>query len=249
MTVQSPSSSAIPPAAAPTEFDHRGIRRLGIGSGLGIAGGLLAVALPLGLLALNAYGPSEFFTFTTFFVQLLSVLLLAGAILFLLSLFTYRRAFAALRHADRRFVTASVLCLVGTLGFLLLVIAAAVLLGSTSSLLTCWHGQPSHALSCVRSGTPLGAYTGLAGFWLGWLGGLGIVLGLSLAGHRFRRGALTGGAVLYSLLLLVLIGPFADLVFPVPGVRYLVVVAPLLVLLAPAVVWAGSRRPLAWVRH
>lgn len=249
MSGQSNPPGTIPPAAAPTEFDHRGIRRLGIGSGLGVAGGLLAVALPLGLLELNAYGPSQFFAFSTFFVQLLSILLLAGAILFLLSLFSYRRAFAALRHADRRFVSASVLCLLGTLGFLLLVVAAAVLLGSTNSLLSCLHGEPSHALSCVRSGSPLGAYTGLAGFWLGWLGGLGVVLGLSLSGHRFRRGALTGGAVLYALLLLVLIGPFADLVYPVPGVRFLVVVAPLLVLLAPAVVWAGSRRPPAWVRH
>jgi hypothetical protein len=249
MAAGASSSATVPPAASPTEFDVRGMRRLAVGAGLGIAGGLLAVALPLGLLLLNAYGPAQFFAFTSSFVQLLSILLLAGAILLLLSLFAYRRAFAALRHTDRRFVTASVLCLIGTLGFLLIVIAAAVLLGSTSSLLSCLHGEPSHALSCVRSGTPLGAYTGLAGFWLAWLGGLGVVLGLSLSGRRFHRGALGGGAVLYAVLLLVLVGPFADLLFPIPGAKYLIVVAPLLVLLAPAAVWSGSRRPPGWVRR
>jgi hypothetical protein len=232
-----------PQVRAVTELDVKGVNRLAIGAGLGLAGGILAIVLPIALFWVSAYDPGGFFTFSTGLVQVTSILLLAGAILFLLSLFVYRRAYVSLRKVDRRFVGASVLCLVGSLGFLLLVVSSAVLLGSTSSLLSCLHGQPSHALSCVRGSSPLGAYTGLAGFWLGWLGGVGIVSGLLLGGRRFRRGSLTGGGVLYALLLLALIAPFLDLVYTFQGAQYALLAAPFLVLLAPAFVFGGSRRP------
>ncbi|MCI4335493.1 MAG: hypothetical protein L3K04_07715 [Thermoplasmata archaeon] len=233
----------------PGDLDLSGLRRLAIGGGLGVAGGLLGIALPLGLLLVAAYGPSGLFAWSTTLVLATSILLLAGGFLLLLSLFAYRRAFVAIRKVDRRFVSASVLCLVGTLGFLLLVISAATLLGSTSSLLSCLHGQPTHALTCVRAQSPLGAYTGLAGFWLGWLGGVGIVLGLGLAGRRFRRRALGGASVLYALLLLALLGPFIALLYPVPGVEFVLLVAPILVLLAPALAYSGSRALPSTVRR
>jgi hypothetical protein len=142
---------------------------------------------------------------------------------------------------------ASVLCLIGSLGFLLLLVAVVVVLGSTGPLLTCIHGQPSHALSCLRSGQPLGAYTGLLGFWLGWLGGVGLVLGLSSAASRFSRGVLYGSAALYGVLLLALVGPFVGLLYPVPGAQYLLLLAPLLALLAPALAYAGTRRAPATI--
>ncbi|MCI4364218.1 MAG: hypothetical protein L3K13_08005 [Thermoplasmata archaeon] len=232
-----------PQARAITEQDIRGVNRLAIGAGLGVAGGVLAVVLPIAFLLVSTYYPGGFFTFSSTFVEVTSVLLLAGALLFLFSLFAYRRAFVALRKVDHRFVGASVLCLVGSLGFLLLVLSSVALLGSSSSLLACLHGQPSHALSCVRSSSPLGAYTGLAGFWLGWLGGLGIVSGLFLGARRFRRRSLAGGGILYTLLLLVLIAPFVDLVYSFEGAQYALLAAPFLVLLAPALVYGGSRAP------
>ncbi|MGA8663696.1 MAG: hypothetical protein WB809_01300 [Thermoplasmata archaeon] len=234
---------------APRVEDTKGASRLALGAGLGLAAAVMTLVLPSLFLWLALYSPGGFFSLGSTLVQTLSLLVLIGAFLFLLCLFTYRLAFGALRKVDARFTAASVLCLIGSLGFLLLLIAAAVLLGSTSSLVQCMHGQPSHALSCLRSSQPIGAYTALVGFWLGWLGGVGIVLGLGSAGHRFARAALYGGAAFYGLLLLVLVGPFLSLVYPVPGGEYLLLVTPALALLAPAFVLAGSRTPPATVRR
>jgi hypothetical protein len=228
--------------------DQRGARRLALGAGLGIAAAILTIVLPLLFLYVATYNPGGFFTISSMLIEDLSILVLAGAILFLLSLFVYRRAFATLRKVETRFWIASALCLVGSIGFLLIVILAAVVLGSTSSLQNCVHGSPSHALSCLRSNQPIGAYSGLLGFALTWLGGLGIVLGLFFAGHRFSRGTLAGGAVLYLLLLVVLVAPFIALIYAVPGTQYVLLVAPILAVLAPALVFAGARRPFASVR-
>ncbi len=228
--------------------DQQGARRLALGAGLGLVAAVLTIALPLIFLYLATYNPGGFFTFSSTLIEDLSILLLAGAILFLISLFVYRRAFATLRKVESRFWIASVLCLIGSIGFLLIVVLAAVILSSTSSLQTCLHGSPSHALSCLRSNQPIGAYSGLLGFALTWLGGLGIVLGLFFAGHRFVRGALAGSAVLYLLLLLVLVGPFIALLYAVPGTQYVLLIAPVLAILAPALVLAGVRQPFASVR-
>jgi hypothetical protein len=237
--------------AAPTVTvrveDAKGSHRIAIGAGLGVAGALITLLLPFALLWLALYNPGGFFHLSSSLVQDISLLVLAGAILFLLSLFVYRRGFAVLRAVDRRFTVASVLCLIGSLGFLLILVAVVVILGSASSLVTCIHGQPSHALTCLRSGQPLGAYTGLVGFWLAWLGGVGLVLGLSSAGRRFSRGVLYGSAALYGILLLALVGPFVGLIYPVPGAQYLLLLSPILALLAPGLAYAGTRRPPATI--
>jgi hypothetical protein len=227
--------------------DAKGSHRIALGAGLGVAAAAITLLLPFLLIWLAAYNPGGFFVFNSTLVEYVSLLVLAGAILFLLSLFVYRRGFAVLRAVDRRFTVASILCLIGSLGFLLVLVAVVIVLGSTSSLLSCMHGQPSHALSCLRSGQPLGAYTGLVGFWLGWLGGVGLVLGISSAGRRFSRGVLYGSAGLYGLLLLALVGPFVGLFYPVPGSQYLFIVTPVLALLAPALAYAGTRRPPATI--
>jgi hypothetical protein len=228
--------------------DHTGARRLALGAGLGFAAALLTIVLPLAFLYVATYNPGGFLSLGSTLFSALSILVLAGAILFLLSLFVYRRGFVVLRTLDPRFRVASTLCLIGSIGFLLVVVLAAVVLVSTSSLSHCLHGSPSHALSCLRSNQPVGAYSGLLGFWLTWLGGLGIVLGLFSAGRRFTHGILSGAAVLYLLLLLVLVGPFLALLIPVPGSQYLLLVAPILAVLAPALVFSGARRPFAAVR-
>jgi hypothetical protein len=228
------------PAVVARTLDEKGVGRLGIGAGLGFAGALCTIVLPLAFLFLVTDLHTGFFTFSASLVQVTSVLVLVGAILLLLSLLFYRRAFAALRKIDGRFTPASILCILGSLGFLILLIAAAVVVGNASSLIACAHGRPSHALSCLESGTPFGAVTGAIGFLLGWVGGVGIVLGLFLAGHRFRAGALTGSAAVYAILLLVLLVPFAGLVVALPDLSVLIVLAPLFAVIAPALALSGA---------
>jgi hypothetical protein len=226
-------------------LDEKGAGRIGIGAGLGFAGALCAIVVPLAFLFLVTEVDSGFFVFDSSLVQITSLLVLVGAILLLLSLFFYRRSFSALRKVDRRFIAASVLCIIGALGFLLLLVAAAVVVGDANSLLACAHGQPSHALSCLKSGQPLGAITGTVGFLLGWLGGIGIVLGLFLAGNRFHVGALGGAAVVYLVLLLILLVPFLALVVALPNLSALVLLAPILAILAPALALVGANRSRA----
>ena len=234
-------------ASAPTplsEPDRKGLDRIAMGAGVGLAGALLAIVVPVAFLLVAAYAPGSFLSLhQTGFIEATALLVLAGAILFLLSLFVYRRGFAQLRKVDSRFKVASALCIIGTIGFLLILVAAVVIVGSANSLLTCIDGHPTHALTCLRSGEPLGAYTGLVGFWLGWLGGVGLVLGLSAGSSRFRSRAMGAGAALYGVLLLALVGPFISLVVTFPGVEYLLLVSPILSLAAPLLVFRGSRPP------
>lgn len=219
-----------------------GLRRLGTGAGLGLAASLVGIVLPLSFLLLATYNPGGYFGFGRLLIETTSILLIAGAILFLLSLFFYRRGFLALRHSDPRFTTPALLCIIGSLGFLLILIMALLLFGASSSVVECLHGQPTHAFSCLRANQPLGAYSGLIGFGLGWVGGLGIVVGLGRAGTRFHAGGVSGGAALYALLLLVLVGPMVRLLVVIPATEWLALVAPILAVLAPGVVFGAIRR-------
>ncbi|MGA8542323.1 MAG: hypothetical protein WB947_02095 [Thermoplasmata archaeon] len=233
-------TTAAPPN--PQELEEKGVLRLGLGAGLGFAGAITAIVVPLTFLFLVANFPGGFFVWNSMFVEVLSILVIAGAILLLISLFVYRRSFAALRKVDRRFLAASVLCIIGSLGFLLLLVAVAVVANNSGSLLTCVRGPTSGALHCLESGQPLGAYTGLIGFFLGWIGGVGIVLGLLMAGGRFHNGSISAGGVVYALLLVVLILPFVALFVTVPGAKDLVIIAPLLAVVGPGLALAGSVR-------
>ncbi|HYB78766.1 MAG TPA: hypothetical protein VEG66_03265 [Thermoplasmata archaeon] len=226
---------------APSVEEGRGLYRIATGAAVGLAGALLAIVVPIAFLLAAAYAPAGFLSLhQTGFVEATALLILAGAILFLISLFLYRRGFAQLRKVDPRFTLASVLCLIGTVGFLLILIAAVVIIGSANSLLSCVNGHPTHALTCLRSGEPLGAYTGLVGFWLGWLGGVGLVLGLWAGSSRFHSRFIGVGGALYGVLLLALVGPFVSLVVAFPGVEYLLLLAPILSLLAPFFVYHGT---------
>lgn len=233
------------PSIPRSEQDRAGISRVATGAGIGLAAAILAIVLPIAFLLVAAYDPSGFLALDeTSFVYATGLFILAGAVLFLFSLFVYRRGFAHLRKVDSRFTAASILCLIGSVGFLLLLVAAVVIVGSASSLLSCVSGHPSHALTCLRSGEPLGAYTGLVGFWMAWLGGVGIVLGLSAASSRFKTRAIGAGAAFYAVLLLVLVGPFVALVVSYPGSEYVLPLIPFLSVLAPYFVFRGAR-PLA----
>jgi len=232
--------ASAPPS--PTQQDQKGRYRIATGAAVGLAGALLAIVLPIAFLLAAAYAPTGFLSLhQTGLIEATALLILAGAILFLISLFLYRRGFAQLRKVDTRFSVASALCIIGTVGFLLILIAAVVIIGSANSLLTCINGHPTHALTCLRSGEPLGAYTGLVGFWLGWIGGVGLVLGLSAGSSRFHSRPIGLGAALYGVLLIALVGPFIALVVTFPGVEYLLLLAPILSILAPSFVYGGSR--------
>lgn len=220
--------------------DEKGVFRLALGAWFGLFAGVIAIVIPLAAIWLSTYSPSGTFSLGTSLVQTSSGLVLAGAVLYILSLFLYRRAFAALRKVDSGFTVASFLCFLGALGFLLIIASAAVLAGTASSVLQCVHGQPSHALSCLESGQPLGAYTGLVGFFLAWVGGIGIVLGLSLAGDRFDRHAIDVGAVFYLLFLLLVLLPLVEMAVRLPGIEFLLVVVPILTIAAPLLVLAGA---------
>jgi len=52
---------------------------------------------------------------------------------------------------------------------------------------------------------------------------------------------------MYAILLLALVGPFLGLIYPVPGAQYLLLLTPLLALVAPALAYAGTRRPPATI--
>lgn len=237
------ATSTMAPVSAPSrEGEVKGLGSLGTGAGVGLAGGIVGVVLPILFLWLTTHNPGGFFTYNATLIDTTGYLVLAGAVLLFLSLFLYRHGFSALRKVDGRFAIASVLCIVGSIGFLLILVSAAILVGSSSSLIQCLHQSPTGALSCIRSGQPLGADTGLVGFWLGWLGGFGIVVGLALAGRRYRNGAVQGGAALYAFLLLVLIGPFLELLTSLPGIDYLLLAVPVFIVLGPGLVLGGARR-------
>ncbi len=221
------------------EYDQKGATRLGSGAWLGLLAAVIAVVVPSLALFASAYAPSGFFSFAPSLLQVSGALVLVGAVFYILSLFLYRRAFATLRRLDPEFSLASFLCLLGSVGFVLILAAAAVLTGTASSLLGCIHGSPTHALSCLESNQPFGAYTALIGFVLAWVGGFGIVYGLWLAGGRYDDRTLDLGSLVYLLFLLLVLVPFFEIAFPFPGGEFLLVLVPVLSVAAPGFVLLG----------
>jgi len=229
---------------ASNEGEPKGLRRFETGAVFGLAGGVAGLVLPITLNLLAFYDPVGIVTFGTTLVELTTIFVLAGVILLAVSLIYYRFGFGALRKFDRWFLGASILCNIGSIGLLIILIPMALALYSTPSMVQCIRGAPSHALSCLGTIQPLFAYAVIVGFWLAWLGGLGIVVGLGLGGRRYREVRLFGGGATYALLLLVLIAPFVALLFPIGGWQYPLLTVPLLALLAPGLVYAGSHRVL-----
>jgi len=234
----------VAPPTNGTEDEPRGLRRFETGALFGLAGGMAGLVLPITVNLFAFYYPVGIFTFGTTLVALTTIFVLAGAILLAISLILYRLGFGALRRFDRWFFGASILCNIGSIGLLLIIIPMALALYSTPSMVQCLRGAPSHTLSCLGTIQPLFADAVILGFWLAWLGGLGIVVGLELGGRRYREPRLFGGGSAYALLLLVLIAPFVALLFPIGGWQYPLLTVPLLALLAPALVYAGSHRLL-----
>ncbi|MGI0054964.1 MAG: hypothetical protein ACREBZ_04515 [Thermoplasmata archaeon] len=215
---------------------RRGTEWLRAGGVFGLAGGILAIALPFLFLWLAKNEPGGFFTFAASFLQFTSLLVLVGAVLVLISFFCYRWSYSLLRQASARFWVASALCLVGSSGLILIIIAAALASGQSNALVTCAQGSLSHAFSCVQSASPASAYAGLLGFWLGWIGLVGIVLGLFLSAGTFRSTLYGAGGALYSILVILLVAPFIATLYPVPFISGLTLAVPIAAVLAPLLV-------------
>jgi len=229
-------------APDPAEIDRRGVRWLSLGGGLGCASGIAILLLPSVFLWIATYAPTGFLSPGPHLVTIDGVLVLAGALLLVLSLFLYRRAFSTLRRSDRRFRGPWALSLVGTLGVLFVLATAVIVLAYSNSIPACLgpHGVPS--FSCLQSHAPWAVTSGLVGFWLTWLGGVGIVFGLGLAGRRFRTVLFSAGAALYAVVLLALVGPFFAALRPFPGSADLLLGASIVAVVAPALVLVASSR-------
>jgi hypothetical protein len=224
---------------------RKGLRRIEIGSILGLAAGVVGLALPIALVLLATYSPATIFLTGKQLIEVTAILAIAGALLFAICLIAFRLGFSTLRGFDRRFWSASVLCILGSVGVLLLVIPIGIAFASSDAIANCIRGAPSHALTCVRSVSPLASYWAVAAFWLLWLGGLGIVIGVGLAASRFHQAAFYGGAAVYAVLLLGLLAPALGLLFPVGSLTYPLLAAPFLILLASGLTLRGSRRAVA----
>ena len=220
--------------------ERRGLRRVVAGSTLGLAAGVVGLALPVGLFLFASLWPGLIRVPPGDLLRVTAVLALAGSILFALSLTLYRWGFWALQDGDRRFWAASALCLFGTVGIVLLVLPVIIAFTQSDAMASCIQGSPTKVLACFDSAAPVAAYVALAGFWLLWIGGLGIVVGIGLVSVRYRESYLAVGAGLYALLLLGLLPPVLGLVFPLETTVYSIFALPVLVLLAPAVIAYGS---------
>lgn len=225
--------------------DQIGRRRLFLGGLFGLAGGVLGFVVPAALLLAAHFAPGAGDDPAT--VEL-GVIVAAAALLFL-CLVAYRSGFRALRSADRRFRIASTLCLVGSIGLLLLIAAATYVSGSAGDLVGCFTGAPSSTVSCVQAHVPTTSVGGglavefaVAAFLLAWVGSLGLVFGLGWEAHRIGSAALGAGSVLYALELLVLVGPIAGYVLALPVASDTVAALPFLGVLAPAFAVLGTTR-------
>jgi len=222
--------------------ETQGLRRFQTGAAFGLAGGVVGLVLPVSIILLAYYDTSGTIAFNATLLGFTSLLVLVGTLLLAISLIYYRFGFGSLRRWDPWFLVPTILCNIGSIGFFLLIAAVAFALPSTPSLVQCIQNSPTSTLTCLQAIQPLTAYSVVAGFWLAWIGGVGIVLGLELGGRRYQDPHLVVGGAAYAVLLLVLVAPFIALLFPVGGWQYPLVTLPLVALIAPAYVYVGSYR-------
>ncbi|MGC2290179.1 MAG: hypothetical protein WA688_10055 [Thermoplasmata archaeon] len=258
MSVQPPppvGSKGVPiPPGAPRvadvgPLDPKGLRWIATGAGLGLTAAATGLAIPVALVLLATYSPTGLLRFGPTLIQATGLLAVVGTLLFAVSLIAFRYGFAAFRKFERWFWSASILCLIGTVGWVLLILPAGIALLASNALFLCVQAAPTKALVCIQSVTPLAGYVAVIAFWLVWVGQLGIVVGLALTGRRFRETLLHAGTALYALLLLVFIAPFIGLVFVSGALSYAVIATVALGLLAPACVAYGCGRPDADARR
>ncbi len=229
-----------PPPAPPSTEEAKAARLLRVGSALAVAGSFLLLGGPTALLFLArrhlyglAPGAGRLVGWDGYFV-------IAGGIFVLLALLSYRRSFSHLKHADAALRPAAFLCLIGSLGALVLVVAGAYLTAGASGITGCLSGRSDHALACLRSADPTAGALAIAGFWLAWLGIVGVAGGLFLSGRHFRRGLVSAGGALFALLAADLLVPFVAVLARVPDGAYALAIAPFAAVLAGLLVLIGA---------
>jgi len=196
--------------AAVSGEELSGVSRVKWGALLGIlglvlaVGGVLVVLLDVGLGITN--------TSDAGYVSLLKTILLAvilvviGVLLALLSFVLYTAGFAALRRSDRRFSTPMVLCVIGLIGLALIGGFVVSYAGGIDSALGC----PSSNSTCQNNATSIGhgvVVLAYVGGLLGFIGLIGLILGLYRFGSRYQSSIAKVGAILYIIPFLSVIAP------------------------------------------
>lgn len=230
--------------AAGSPAGLQGDRRIAVGAGLGIAAGVLLGVLPSLLFTVLYSGSTGSLPLGASLFQTTGLLLIAGALLFLLSFSFYRWGFSRWRHQDARFDGPVALCLVGSVGAIAVVAAGIAIYSSPSAIESCLHGRPSQWSSCLFGLSPYAALATTVGIVGGALGGIGLVAGFALVAQKVRSAALAAGAGVYALLWI--LGAASLIVELVSSavLRPLLVTLPWVAVLAPLLVLAGASRAL-----
>jgi hypothetical protein len=242
--VEQSSHPSGPSTSGPSSADasRKALGRIATGSVVGLAAGVVGLALPVALVLLATYRPGWAVLTGSQLIEVTSVLAIAGVLLFALCLIFYRFAFSAIRRFDHRFWAASALCILGTVGLILLLVPIGLAFASSDAIANCIRGSPSHAFSCVSTVSPLASDWAIAAFWLAWLGALGIVVGVGLAASRFHQAWFYAGAAAYGFLVLGLLGPALGLVVTSLPITDPLLAAPILLFVASALTFHGARR-------
>jgi hypothetical protein len=199
----------VAPAAA-TGDELSGVGRIKWGALLGILGlvlaigGVLIVLLDVGLAVTNTTDAGYVSLLKT--ILLAVILVVVGVLLALFSFILYTAGFAALRKADRRFSTPMVLCVIGLIGLALIVGFVAFYAGGINSAIGC----PSSNSTCQNNATSLGhgvVVLAYVGGLLGFIGLIGLILGLWRFGSRYSSSIAKVGAILYIIPFLSIIAP------------------------------------------
>lgn len=183
---------------------------------LGIALGLLApivllFAVGIGLSLFSAASGSLSVAIAT--LELIFLLPLVGALLLFVSFVLYVGGFAKLRRADYTFSVPMGVSVVGIIGFLLLMLGFGLLVGEIFQVASC--GGPGVATSsCVTLSADAGTFAiaVLVGLLLGFVGWVGLILGLYRVGKRYSSGITKAGAILYIVPLVDIVAPILILV-------------------------------------
>lgn len=219
---------------------HRGDRRIQSGAVVGLGAGILLAILPSLLFTELYSGGTGGLPLGSATLRGSGLLLIAGALLFLVSFWLYRWGFSGWRQRDPRFAVPIALCFVGTIGALAVVGCGIAIYSSPTAIETCLHGRPTQWSSCLIGLSPLGALTTIVGILGGVLGGIGLVVGLALVARWVRSTALGVASAVYGTLwtlgALTIVG--GDL--PVGTARALLLLLPVVAILAPLLTLVGA---------
>ena len=237
-------TSAMSPGPSATDrfLDRRGAGWLRAGGIFGAVGAAVAFAVPALLWGLARWGATPLIPFGTAWTQIAGILATAGAVLILVSFVCYRWSFSLFRRVAPRYWVPSALCLVGSSGLLLVLVATVLATGAAASVAGCVQGSWTNAYSCLQSASPLGAYAGLLGLWLGWIGGIGLVLGLAMRSGDQGSPLIGIATILYAILVVLLVIPLLGLGIAVPRASTFLLLAPAFATVAPILV-AAARVP------